>query len=149
MKLFCVNILWLKQKFFFWWVILAIGLFGNISGLLVLKEKKLNKLGPLFMYRLMFIFDLIFLSGILVFIFKNFFQLNLSLISDLSCKLYFYFSYNLSYEPDPKNYTNRISLSRWIDENENLQKEAIILIKLTHKKSTHYTLTYIHSRTCK
>ena len=77
-------------------LILAIGLFGNISGLVVLKGKKLNKLGPQFMYRLMFIFELIFLSGILVFIFENFFLLNLSLISDLSCKLYFYFSYTAS-----------------------------------------------------
>jgi len=48
-------------------LILSIGLIGNISGLIVFKDKKkIEAIGPVLMYRMMFIFDTVFLTGILV-----------------------------------------------------------------------------------
>ena len=94
-------------------VILAVGLFGNIAGLIVLSDKKMEKLGPLFTYRLLFVFDTLFLfSGILVYFLSKCFDLNLALISDLTCKIYYYYGYSSSlYSPLLLVY---ISLDRYI-----------------------------------
>ena len=62
-------------------LVLAFGLFGNVAGLKVLRKKKLQKIGPLLMHRVLFVFDLSFLIGILVFYLALGFQLNLYLIS--------------------------------------------------------------------
>ena len=76
-------------------IVVAVGLTGNIFGMTVFirNNKKLEKIGPLFMYRLMFGYDAMFLMGIFVMFFGKGFQLSLYLVSDLSCKLYYYFSY--------------------------------------------------------
>jgi len=75
-------------------VILSIGMPANIFGLIVLRDKKkLKSIGPLFMYRLMFIMDAGFLSGILIYFMSKCFEITLYLASDLVCKLFFYYSY--------------------------------------------------------
>ena len=71
-------------------LILTVGLCGNLIALRVLEDKKLKKIGPLFMYRLMFVLDSLFLLCIFVIFFAKGFQLSLYLISELSCKLFFY-----------------------------------------------------------
>jgi len=76
-------------------LILSIGLIGNISGLIVFKDKKkIEAIGPVLMYRMMFIFDTVFLTGILVpFFSTTYFQFTFYLMSDLSCKLFMYYGY--------------------------------------------------------
>ena len=71
-------------------VIFTIGLIGNITGLNVLRRKKMEKIGPLFIYRCMFVIDTSFLMGIFIFYFDKGFHLSFFLISDLCCKLFFY-----------------------------------------------------------
>ena len=76
-------------------MIFAIGLPVNTTALVAfIRNKKLKKIGPLFMYRLMFGLDAAYLFGIFVIFLGKGFHLSLYLISDLSCKLFFYFSYS-------------------------------------------------------
>ena len=56
-------------------IILIIGLVGNIFALIILKDKKLEKIGPIFIYRMMFAIDTLFLLGILIFFFGKGFHL--------------------------------------------------------------------------
>jgi len=75
-------------------VILSIGMPANIFGLIVLRsKKKLKSIGPFFMFRLLFIIDAVFLSGILIYFISKCFELTLYLASDLVCKLFFYYAY--------------------------------------------------------
>ena len=75
-------------------IIVAMGLPANIISLIVFRNKeRMEKIGPLFMYRLMFSIDTAFLLSIFVLFLGKGFELSLYLVSDLSCKLYFYFSY--------------------------------------------------------
>ena len=75
-------------------LIFLVGIPSNIFGLIVLRnKKKLKSMGPIFMYRLMFLVDAGFLCGILIYFISKCFQLTLFLVSDLVCKLFFYYSY--------------------------------------------------------
>ena len=74
-------------------ILLVIGLTGNPTGMNVLKNKKLKKLVPLFMYRLMFVVDTAFLLVICVPVLDKGFQISLYLISTLSCKLIYQFAF--------------------------------------------------------
>ena len=71
-------------------IIFILGLFGNIIGFKVLQRKKMEKIGPLLIYRCMFVIDSMFLMGIFIFYFDKGFHLSFFLISDLCCKLFFY-----------------------------------------------------------
>ena len=95
-------------------LILSIGLIGNITGLIVFRDKKkLEAIGPVFMYRLMFISDTVFLTGLLTAFFSTtFFQFTIHLVSDLSCKLFMYYGYiSKNFAPIILTY---ISLDRFI-----------------------------------
>jgi len=71
-------------------IIFIFGLIGNILGYTVLQRKKMKNIGPLFIYRCMFVIDTMFLTGIFVFYFDKAFHLSFYLISNLCCKLFFY-----------------------------------------------------------
>ena len=76
-------------------ILLSFGLPANIAGLIVFtRSKKLEKIGPLFMYRSMFGVDtaVLLFSFFVQFLGKGF-QLTLYFVSDLSCKLYSYCLY--------------------------------------------------------
>ena len=78
-------------------MIVAIGLPANVTALIMFirNEKNLEKIGPMFMYRLMFGADTTFLLNTFVFFLDKNFHLSLYLISNLSCKIYFYFYFVL------------------------------------------------------
>jgi len=74
-------------------IILCLGLFGNFISLKVLKSKKLRNIGPDDVYRFLFIIDTFYLLQIVIVYFENAFMLDVTILSDLSCKIYIYFSY--------------------------------------------------------
>jgi len=71
-------------------IIFTLGLTGNILGFKVLERKKMEQIGPLFIYRCMFVIDTMFLMSIFIFYFDKAFSLSFFLISDLCCKLFFF-----------------------------------------------------------
>ena len=95
--------------------VITIGLPANLFALsmFIRNGKKLDKIGPLFMYRLMFGIDTTFLFSAPIFLFLGRgFQLSFYLISDLSYKLYFYIIYaSFTFSPLILLY---ISLNRFI-----------------------------------
>jgi hypothetical protein len=74
-------------------VIIILGLFGNLFGLIVISKKKLAKIGPQIVYIALFIFDL--LKFFLIFQPYTLFTFNvdIALFSSLICKTYFYINY--------------------------------------------------------
>jgi hypothetical protein len=74
-------------------IIIILGQFGNLFGLIVISRKKLKKIGPQITYIAMFIFD--WISFILIFQPYLFYSFNkdITLFSFLACKLYWYFTY--------------------------------------------------------
>ena len=77
-------------------IIFMVGLIGNLTGIVVLSRKQLEKIGPVMMYRTLFIMDTIYLLNLINFYLSKAFDLNLSLISNFSCKLSTYISYSFS-----------------------------------------------------
>jgi hypothetical protein len=55
-------------KYVFAPFILILGLIGNPMGLIVIGRKKLEKIGPVLIYKFLFIFDTIYLSMIFIYI---------------------------------------------------------------------------------
>ena len=45
-------------------IILILGLFGNTLGIIVIGRKKLDKIGPVLIYKLLFVSDLLYLISI-------------------------------------------------------------------------------------
>ena len=43
-------------------IILLLGQFGNLFGLIIIGRKKLDKIGPILVYKLLFIMDSIYIS---------------------------------------------------------------------------------------
>ena len=66
--------------------ILAIGWTGNIAGLVTLFKRDLSKLGPVLMYRMLFIFDIICLLNVFTF-YLNAFGIKTTLASQFACKI--------------------------------------------------------------
>ena len=54
-------------------LIIILGLYGNSIGLIIVGKKKLKQIGPVFIYKCLFISDNIYLSIILFFLFYLFF----------------------------------------------------------------------------
>jgi len=71
-------------------LVLSIGLLGNITALVVFFKANLKKIGPTLIYKLMFIWDTIYIILILVTYFQYPFSLDLTILSKLSCKIFFY-----------------------------------------------------------
>ena len=74
-------------------IIIVLGQFGNLFGLLVMSKKKLKKIGPQITYIAIFTFD--WISFILIFqpYLLYSFNMNVTLFSSLACKSYWYFTY--------------------------------------------------------
>ena len=69
--------------------IFLFGILGNIFGLIVLQSKKLRKIGPINIYRLLFITDTIYLLSVIKTNFE-FYGFELLIISNFWCKGYTY-----------------------------------------------------------
>jgi len=75
-------------------VVLGIGLIGNSLGITVLiKSKRLKKIGPVLIYKFLFISDTFYLLQIMIIYFGYGFSLDLTILSNLSCQIYIYFNY--------------------------------------------------------
>ena len=74
-------------------LIIAIGCIGNIFGLVVLIKGKLKDIGPILIYKFLFIMDTYYIFQILRPYFNNAFGLNLVTLSRIACKVYYYFNY--------------------------------------------------------
>jgi hypothetical protein len=78
-------------------VVLGIGLIGNSLGITVLvKSKKLKKIGAILIYKFLFISDTFYLLQIMIIYFGYGFGLDLTILSNLSCQIYIYFNYAFS-----------------------------------------------------
>jgi len=74
-------------------IVLGFGLVGNITALVVFFNGELKKIGPVLIYKLMFIFDTLYIIQIIHFYLQFPFSLDLTILSRLSCKLWQYLSY--------------------------------------------------------
>jgi len=72
---------------------LGLGLFGNLISLKVINGKKFRNVGPNEVYRFLFIFDTLYLLQIIIVYCEYAFMLDVTILSDISCKIYIYFSY--------------------------------------------------------
>ena len=72
-------------------IVLGSGLFGNIIAIVVFFKGKLNKIGPVLIYKLMFICDTFYIIQILVYYFQYPFYLDLTILSREACKIFYYF----------------------------------------------------------
>ena len=77
-------------------LVLLFGLIGNVLGLIILLNKDLINIGPRDTYRYLLISDSIYLLQIIVSNLEYSYDLNLSTLSNLSCKLWNYFNYSLA-----------------------------------------------------
>jgi hypothetical protein len=76
-------------------VILLIGLFGNIMGLIIVGKKKLVKIGPVIIYKCLFVSDNIYLIQIIFTYMPYAFNFDPINLSNIGCKIYNFFSYGL------------------------------------------------------
>ncbi len=74
-------------------IIIILGLFGNLFGPIVISKKKLKKIGPQIIYITLFLFDLINLALILKPYIQYEFNKDITIISRLVCKSYWYINY--------------------------------------------------------
>jgi len=75
-------------------LVFLLGLFGNIFGLITLSNKAMEDIGTKLTFQYMFISDSVFLFPFIILSFVQFnFNINLFILSNLSCKLILYFSY--------------------------------------------------------
>jgi hypothetical protein len=75
-------------------IVFLVGLTGNIIGLIIFLRKKMVKVGPVHMYRILFVIDTLFLLQSLNLIVKTQQLKDLSEISSLACKLFIYVNYS-------------------------------------------------------
>jgi len=76
--------------------IFSIGLLGNICGIIVISKKNLEKIGPIHMYKYLFISDTVYLMFMPVNYFGYGFSYDLTIISKYICKLYWYLNYTIA-----------------------------------------------------
>jgi len=75
-------------------LILCFGLIGNSMGLIVLSRKKMDEIGPLNIYRYIFIFDSIYLLTLVNFYLN--FAFSIDIYNLFTCKLFAYFLFSFS-----------------------------------------------------
>lgn len=75
--------------------ILVLGLMGNLFSLIVLSNKKFNKIGPRYMLKYLFAMDTIYLVQIMFNYMTFAYNMDFSKVSNLTCKFYFYMNYSL------------------------------------------------------
>jgi hypothetical protein len=77
-------------------LILFFGLVGNPLGFKVMERHKMLEIGPRNIYKYLFIMDTIYLVQIIVTSLQLSYQINITLISNFSCKLWWYINYSLA-----------------------------------------------------
>jgi len=93
-------------------VLIIIGLFGNLFGLIVISKKKLNKIGPQITYIAMFIFDWVNFVTIFQPYLLYSFNIDVTIVSSLACKSYWYIGF--AFAPIPSMLNVYISIERFI-----------------------------------
>ncbi len=76
-------------------IILLVGLFGNTMGLILVGRKHLHKIGPVLIYKCLFITDSIYLIQIIFTYMSYSFNFDSTVLSSIGCKIYNFFSYGL------------------------------------------------------
>ena len=74
-------------------LVLSLGLIGNLTALVILFKGKFKKIGPVLIYKLLFIFDTFCIFQILQPYLQMSFNLDITIFSKSGCKLYLYFNY--------------------------------------------------------
>jgi hypothetical protein len=77
-------------------VILVIGLAGNFLGFKTIQRPKMVEIGPRNTYKYLFISDTIYLVQIIVTFLQLSFNIDLTVLSNFACKLWWYFNYSLA-----------------------------------------------------
>ncbi len=77
-------------------LILGLGLFGNSLGFKVMERPKMLEIGPRNAYKYLFIMDTIYLLQLIVTNLQLSYQIDITLISNISCKLWWYINYSLA-----------------------------------------------------
>lgn len=96
-----VNDFYFFVYYLFALIVLVFGTIGNISALLVLSRKRLNKFGPLIIYRFLFIVDGIYLLLILTNYLSTSYGITYLPNSSFGCKFYYYLHHSTSsYSPE-------------------------------------------------
>ena len=80
-------------NFIFPIVVLVFGVFGNLLGFIVLARKHLKQIGPRHVYIYLFISDICYLVQIIITFLYYTFNIHLSILSVMSCKVFIYFNY--------------------------------------------------------
>ena len=80
-------------NFIFPIAVLVIGMFGNLLGLIVLARKHLKQIGPRHVYIYLFISDTCYIVQIIITFLYYAFNIHLSILSVMSCKVFIYFNY--------------------------------------------------------
>jgi len=91
-----MNSFYVFLYFIFPPVVLVFGLFGNILGFSLMKRPGMSSIGPRDTFKYLFVFDTIYLLQIIV----NYLQFSLNIdptiLSSISCKVWFYMSYSVT-----------------------------------------------------
>lgn len=77
-------------------LILLIGLIGNTIGYIVMKRPKLVQIGPRNMCRYLFMMDSIYLLQFIVTFLNGSLRIDLSIISNIVCRLWYYINYSFA-----------------------------------------------------
>jgi len=87
-----------SESFFNWFVvyilpllILCFGLIGNLMGIIVLLREKMIEIGPINVYRYIFIFDSIYLLTLINYYLNYAFLIGLFFKFNITCKIFYYF----------------------------------------------------------
>ena len=92
--------------------LMILGLFGNIFSILVSRKKKLIKIGPQKIYICLFIFDCIYFPLIIKPYLQYSFNIDITVISSLGCKIHWYANYAFATQSSMMN--AYISIERFI-----------------------------------
>lgn len=77
-------------------LVLILGLFGNIFGYYLLKRPKMSEIGPRNTYKFLFSLDTINLIQIIVNYLQFSFKTDITIISNVSCRLWMFINYSLA-----------------------------------------------------
>jgi hypothetical protein len=77
-------------------LVLILGLFGNIFGYYLLKRPKMSEIGPRNTYKFLFALDTINLIQIIVNYLQFSFKTDITIISNVSCRLWVFINYSLA-----------------------------------------------------
>ena len=72
-------------------MVLMVGMIGNLTALVVFFKGKLKNIGPVLIYKLLFISDTLYMMQLVTLYLQIPLNLYFQKLSSLACKLYFYF----------------------------------------------------------